>query len=252
MYLTRMYLNPRRRQTGRFLHDPQVMHAAVESAFPPRNTNENRRGRTLWRLDADASENKLKLLILSTHEPSLEHIQEQAGWQTEQTWESRTYEQLLTRLTKGQRYGFRLTANPVNTKTDESGKKRLAHVSTPYQLLWLAKKAEQIGVRFLDEQGVAAPIPTPAPPKDPAEVVPPEGFSAVRVTSREKLSFKRGQQRVTIARATFEGACEVANVDLLHHALTGGVGRAKAYGCGLLTLAPLGLGLEVSKSLLSE
>lgn len=227
MHLTRMYLNPRRRQTIRFQRDPQAMHAAVESAFPSGAES----GRTLWRLDTAGTE--VKLLILSVRVPSLEHLQEQAGWETERTWESRSYEQLLSRLQKGQRYGFRLTGNPVHTVTSSSGaKQRLAHMSARYQLLWLAKKAERIGVRFLDEQGGIVPFPEP-------DAEPPAGLSSVLVSNREKLQFRRGEQRITIVRARFEGALEVENVDLLRAALMRGIGAAKAYGCGLMTLAPL-------------
>lgn len=227
MQLTRMYLNPRRRQTIRFQRDPQALHAAVESAFPPGAES----GRTLWRLDVDGSETKL--LILSASTPSLEHLQEQAGWETEQTWESRPYERLLSRLQKGQRYGFRLTGNPVHTVSRASGmKQRLAHVSASYQLLWLAQKAERIGVRFLDEAGGVVALPD-------RETEPPAGLSSVKVSHREKLQFRRGEQQVTIVRTRFEGGLEVADVDLLRAALVGGIGRAKAYGCGLMTLAAL-------------
>lgn len=225
-HLTRMYLNPRRRQTGRFLRDPQALHAAVESAFPPSVDA----GRTLWRLDRDGDE--AKLLILSSRAPSLEHLQEQAGWQNEETWETRDYDQLLRRLVKGQRYAFRLTANPVHTATLPSGvKRRVAHVSVPYQLLWLAQRAEQIGVRFLDERGDLVPLTDENTER-------PAGMTGVQISQREKLRFRRGTHDVTIVRARYEGGLEIDDVDLLREALVHGVGRAKAYGCGLMTLAP--------------
>lgn len=227
MMLTRMHLNPRRRQTLRFLTDPQALHAAVESAFPPGEPE----SRTLWRLDVDGHETKL--LILSARRPSLEHLQEQAGWETEETWESRDYEQLLARLAKGQRYAFRLTANPVHTVTAEDGtKRRLAHVSVPHQLGWLATRAERLGVRFLDEHGELV-----APVADAEEAR--SALTAVQVSDRKTLRFKRGGQRVTLAKARFEGALEVDDTTRLRDALVNGIGRGKAYGCGLMTLAPL-------------
>lgn len=224
MFLTRMYLNPRRRQTGRFLRDPQAMHAAVESAFPPHTSN----GRRLWRIDGEGE--NTKLLLLSEEPPSLEHVQEQAGWQTS-SWETRPYEPLLTRLRRGQQYGFRLVANPVHTVTLPSGeKKRVAHVSARHQLQWLAERAEHIGVEFL-------------PPKPEPDGADHEGIeSAVKLSSRETLRFRRGEQQVTLARAQFDGTLEVANVDALRQALVQGIGRAKAYGCGLMTLTPLRAG----------
>ena len=40
-------------------------------------------------------------------------------------------------------------------------------------------------------------------------------------------------------RSTFEGMLTVTDRDAFVHALTHGIGRAKGYGCGLLTIAPV-------------
>ncbi|MEV5086000.1 type I-E CRISPR-associated protein Cas6/Cse3/CasE, partial [Streptomyces sp. NPDC056159] len=45
---------------------------------------------------------------------------------------------------------------------------------------------------------------------------------------------------VSLVTVTFDGRLEVTDPQLLRRALTQGIGKAKAYGCGLLTLAPLG------------
>jgi CRISPR system Cascade subunit CasE len=42
---------------------------------------------------------------------------------------------------------------------------------------------------------------------------------------------------VNLAVATFDGLLEVADADLLRRTLVSGLGPAKAYGCGLMTLA---------------
>jgi CRISPR system Cascade subunit CasE len=39
--------------------------------------------------------------------------------------------------------------------------------------------------------------------------------------------------------AVFEGVLQISDESLFKAALTNGIGRAKAYGCGLLTLANL-------------
>ena len=49
MYLSRMYLNPQRRQGRALLASPQKMHAAVLSSFPPIPVENDER--VLWRLD---------------------------------------------------------------------------------------------------------------------------------------------------------------------------------------------------------
>ncbi|QIM15751.1 type I-E CRISPR-associated protein Cas6/Cse3/CasE [Leucobacter insecticola] len=220
MFLTRMFLNPRRRQAMRFQQDPQAMHAAVESSFPPDPGGTN--PRTLWRLESEGS--TLRLFLLSERVPSLEHLQEQAGWMNEVTWESRPYDSLLARLQLGQQYGFRVTANPVHTVTGKNGQKRkLAHVTVAQQAKWLADRADLLGVRFLRGDG---------------EALEGEATEAILVSNRETLRFHRGEQRVTLARAQFDGLLEVSDVSKLQTALVAGIGRGKAYGCGLLTLAP--------------
>ena len=45
--------------------------------------------------------------------------------------------------------------------------------------------------------------------------------------------------RVTLTQATFVGALNVTDSERFKEALTTGLGRAKGYGCGLMTLAPL-------------
>jgi CRISPR system Cascade subunit CasE len=52
------------------------------------------------------------------------------------------------------------------------------------------------------------------------------------------LRFRRARKEsfVEINTAVFEGRLKVTDSELFNHALTQGIGRAKAYGCGLLTV----------------
>jgi CRISPR system Cascade subunit CasE len=47
----------------------------------------------------------------------------------------------------------------------------------------------------------------------------------------------RGQRQVTVATATFEGVLRIDDPATFRTVLTNGIGHAKAYGCGLMTLA---------------
>lgn len=51
--------------------------------------------------------------------------------------------------------------------------------------------------------------------------------------------FDRQGKTVTLVTATFESQLRVTDPGALRHTLTHGIGPAKGYGCGLLTLAPL-------------
>ncbi|ANS62344.1 hypothetical protein SLINC_0120 [Streptomyces lincolnensis] len=45
-------------------------------------------------------------------------------------------------------------------------------------------------------------------------------------------------QRIHHARTRFDGSATITDSDLLRQKITDGIGRGKAYGCGLLSIAP--------------
>src|SRR5512139_3279054 len=121
MYLTRFRLNTARIGARRLLSSPQSMHAAVMSSFADIPDHGGEGPRVLWRLDAD-SRAETYLCIVSPDKPDLTHLVEQAGWPTTGGWQTFDYEPFLTRLSVGDRWPFRLTANPVHSirrKADE-------------------------------------------------------------------------------------------------------------------------------------
>lgn len=219
MFLTRMQINTRRRGAMKLLASPQAMHAAVQSGFPP-GSLDTAGGRALWRIDRNSNDD-VALFLASPIEPDLSHLVEQAGWQSGEMWQTRDYQPLLHRLTAGQRWTFRLTANPVfhgiKKGKDWTDTKPLAHVTSKQQESWLLDRSERLGFHVQDG---------------------PHDESALRIVGRSTLRFSKGGHRVVIGTATFEGILKVTDPVALSVALTHGVGRAKAYGCGLLTLAP--------------
>nr|WP_272926766.1 type I-E CRISPR-associated protein Cas6/Cse3/CasE [Streptomyces sp. SID4946] len=69
----------------------------------------------------------------------------------------------------------------------------------------------------------------------------PSAGPAVTITSRDILRFRKRPDgpRITLSTATFEGRLHVTDPDALRASLLDGIGPAKGYGQGLLTLAPL-------------
>jgi CRISPR system Cascade subunit CasE len=63
----------------------------------------------------------------------------------------------------------------------------------------------------------------------------------VSIVSRDILRFRKQPDgsRVILSTATCEGRLRVTDPDALRASLLGGIGPAKGYGQGLLTLAPL-------------
>lgn len=238
-YLSRIWVNPLRQGAQKLLGNRQAMHAAVLGGIPVQPVTE----RVLWRLDTDCVQ-RPALLVLSQSKPSWEHMVEQAGWPGADApqAEVRDYASLLRRLSVGETFAFRLTANPVQStkspdkltaaqaaaqKRDPRRSFRVGHRTVEHQMSWLLRRAPSWGVRILPARTDATSTGEDGRPLD------------VRISARQRLSFARkGGQRVTLQVVTYEGHVAVEELAPLQDVLISGVGKAKAYGCGLLTLAP--------------
>ena len=229
MYLSRVFLNPERRATRDWVSSPQRMHAAVLAGFPESNAA----NRPLWRLDK--GQHRFELLLVSRERPDLMHLVENGGWSTSEP-DVAEYLPFLSRIEVGRRYLFRLRANPVrSTKagvaTGERG--RIVNVgSRAMQELWLVERGASFGFSI---------------PSDDADLRSGAGELLARrnlaITERGTQRFSKhiagARNQVTLAAVQFDGLLEVVDANALRQALTGGIGRGKAYGCGLLTLAPI-------------
>lgn len=221
-YFSRIRLNPTRRDTRRLVGSPQAMHAAVMGSHPLGSSPDE--GRVLWRLDRHANHD-LELYVVSPSEPDFTGLVEQAGWPKVMAWDTTDYGLFLGRLGSGQRWAFRLTANPVRAVAVEGGRGRVTpHLTVAQQEQWLIDHGSSWGFEVPNAE--------------------PASFS-VSVRERHTAGFSRAtpgsggseRGRVAITRADFLGQLVVTDAKLLRRALTYGMGRAKAYGCGLMTLA---------------
>jgi len=131
-------------------------------------------------------------------------------------WSCRDYGPFLSRLTEGERWAFRLTANPSFSDPSRGGK-RFANVTVTQQQEWLLRRAEGYGFTVYRKDDVLDLV----------------------VRDRRTDTFRREGKLVTIAKATFDGSLQVVDAESLRNTLVNGIGHAKAYGCGLLTLAAL-------------
>jgi CRISPR system Cascade subunit CasE len=222
MFLTRFHFNPARRGARKLLGSPHATHAAVRAAFASAAAYERAGARTLWRLDNPAPGNII-LYIVSPGQPDLTHLVEQAGWPTlpEASWETRSYDGLLASLEPKQRWAFRLTANPVHSgrKTEESkDTQRFGYLREREQAQWLTDRAARYGFCVIAQA---------------------DGTPNLALHHRQTVTFKRGNGNVTLVTTTFDGVLEIVDADMFRRSLINGIGHAKAYGCGMLTLAPL-------------
>jgi CRISPR system Cascade subunit CasE len=234
MYLTRFRINTARADARRLLASPQSMHAAVMSSFSDLLPTASETSRVLWRIDRNAPAEVI-LFMVGPFQPDLTHLVEQAGWPAAAAagrpgWSTYRYAPFLQRLAVGSTWGFRLTANPVHQIRRKEGEptKRTAHIVPRYQLEWLVKRQGKSGFRILEK---------------PREALLAERGDELQVVVRDQRDIdfrKRGESgRVTIKTATYDGRLEVTDAAAFRHTLTSGLGKAKAYGCGLMTLAPI-------------
>lgn len=223
-YLSRIYLNPLRRQTQAFLGNPEKMHAAVLNGIPTQPVTE----RILWRVEPDPS-HRAELLVLSQTRPSWEALIEQAGWPNADQPQARTadLQPLLDTIHLGRSFRLRVRVNPVVcTKApppSDPGRTRTRGHPVPVksqdQPLWILDRLPGWGY-----QPTANSIGQP-------ELVQLERAS-IRFTRRPATP------PVTLAAATFDARVTIADPAAATQSIMKGVGRARAYGFGLITLAP--------------
>lgn len=142
------------------------------------------------------------------------------------------------RLRAGERLGFQLRANPVRSARDDSGrvkrhdvvmdlKTRLKSGGAEEQLPPSQELVQQAGFRWLSERAAK------------------HGFrleeSAVRTDGYRQHRLHKGRDRAPIRLSTLDyaGVLTVTDPDSLLQALYGGIGPAKAFGCGLLMVRRL-------------
>lgn len=205
-YLTRIKLNDSRRPTWKILNELEPLHAIVEKMFPSDDG-----GRILWRIDNTYAGNVL--YVLSQEIPDATGVVEQFGWPRlpyEDQVRTVRMDKFFSGLEVGQRFGFRVAVNPVRY----NGKTR--------------KGTLIVGKRALDLI---------------TEKMEANGFSiasgALRQADESHRSLWKNGRRSTRVITSFEGILTIEDPEKAFKALTCGIGRMKAYGAGLLTLAKI-------------
>ncbi|MGW4816778.1 type I-E CRISPR-associated protein Cas6/Cse3/CasE [Kitasatospora cineracea] len=246
-YLSRVRINPLRAASRTLLANPRALHGAVQAGVPDQVPGD----RVLWRLDTDHPR-RPHLLVLTPGKPDWTHLVEQAGWPDAEGehYAVRDYAPLLAQLALGREYAFRLTASPVQNTSKPTGSSahrtktadelhqrsyRVPHRTAAHQLAWFLDRTTRWGFTIPE-----ARTDTPAPGLDAPDGNGPSARE-VRITDRDRRTFTKPGTRtpVTLTTATFEGHLRISDPALLKTALLEGIGPSKAYGCGLLTLAPL-------------
>lgn len=138
MFLHRIYLDPRCREARRDLADPYQLHSTLCRAFS-RPEHKCPEGEVLWRLEPEVgSDGYPRLLVQSRTAPDWDGIGVR-GWLAQADAPIDLQNRLkLDALRPGQRYRFRLRANPCVSRNG----KRLGLLQLVEQEQWIQRKGQ--------------------------------------------------------------------------------------------------------------
>ncbi len=238
MYLTRLVLNLRSRKVLDDLADCHKLHRRVLSLFPDVEGPGRARAElgVLFRLDGPV------LLIQSRVPPQLSnlppHYLRETGGQTPNQAVKEVSQQYAN-IHAGMRLWFRLRANPTRKIDSWRGRegyrpngRRVDLRRTADQIAWLERKGAQHGFQLLS---VATRPDTLRIDDRPVQA---DARPADRVTGWRSAA-DGSRQRLTFAAVVFEGVLQVTDADRFRSALESGIGPGKAFGFGLLSVAPI-------------
>lgn len=213
MFLSQLNLNGSRASVVRLLQSDENIHACIAASTPSSS-------RPLWRMDI-TSHGRV-IYVVSDSKPDFTGFKERYGYpelDDSKSYRTAEYDRLMDGITAGQRWYFETVVNPtikhqgkvipLLTKEDSSD----GRLTTSD---WLRNKMS--GAARIDDM-----------------LLIDEGTSYV--TKRGKYgSHSRASCQFKFVR--YRGILTVDNPDELRNILINGIGREKAYGCGLLTLSP--------------
>lgn len=193
------------------LSDSYSWHQKVWDAFPGQNKEPRN---FLTRLDD--IEDGFRLLIFSQVSPTRPSWCPEMGWHSKKIADSFFHHSV---------YQFSLLANPTKkVRSDKNGRllknsRRVPLIKREDLLAWLVRKAEQHGFSTHPED--------------------------IQTIPRQKQFFVRKGQVGLHTVTEFKGTLNVTHPDKFQQAVFHGIGSAKAFGLGMLCLAPSSLSVPV-------
>lgn len=228
MYLSRLVLQPREAMARRHLARPYELHRTLQRALPARGDE-----RMLFRVDSDMPSRPV-VLVQSQSEPNWAEPIFRERWLAELPTTKLFDPPTQPQIVPGQTLRFRLRANPTaDRRLNPSDKdtRRVGLWTEPEQLKWLLRKFDAAGCEVRDlQEAVSEGRPCSN------VVVIPEGSV---VTGKQIETSGAVVEASGIAAVRFEGHLKVVDVERFSTALSNGIGRSKAFGFGLLSIAPI-------------
>lgn len=189
------------------LTDPYSLHRVVYSLFPDVRSEADKQASETSGIqfaDLGGDVRGRKVMLLSDRPPAA-NVDGQYGEVNSRPLPPGFLDQRL--------YRFRIVINP--TRRDNASKKLVPVKGREAIADWFMARAESSWGFVVDPQ-------------------------ALQVERVDVLRFKeKAQREVTLAQAHLTGVLRVTDTDTFHQSVARGIGRGRAFGCGLLQIVPM-------------
>ncbi|MFQ3583258.1 MAG: type I-E CRISPR-associated protein Cas6/Cse3/CasE [Chloracidobacterium sp.] len=221
IYLSKLTFDTTNHRVFQLLRSPYRVHAAIMRAFPPnhqpREETPDRSQRVLFRIEPPFPPSRplATVLVQSLLPPDWKPLGLELG--SSLSVEERFF---APEFRAGDQFWFRLRANPTIRRRARGNCLKLGRRQGIYGreklLTWLARKGVDGGASF----SLSEPEP--------------------RIIDEGYWKAQKGQhhrQVITIHTVLFEGKLTVTSPELFLETLKFGIGSAKGFGCGMVSLA---------------
>jgi CRISPR system Cascade subunit CasE len=230
-YVSQLVLNPQNAAAQRDLADCHALHCTILKAFPhSQNAGARERFKVLYRVENDSGDDGTLMLVQSECRPDWSELPPAYLAALNSEFENpacKSLDSAYDRLRSGLILQFRLRANPTRkicTKSGPHGEKRngkRVRLRTDDELLsWLKHKGDVGGFELVNVR---------------SNPDVPNTRIALEAQSRGKRS---ATGTLTFDAVLFEGELRITDRIHFRETLKSGVGSGKAYGFGLLSVAP--------------
>lgn len=238
IFLSRLQLDPLSRRVQTELARPYEMHRTLCHAFPDLAGDEWTAARVLFRVDDDGG--RLQLLVQSKCEPDWRAFSNHLGG-ARYLFASPQVKEWQPQFRAGQTLRFRLLANPTfrPKKEDGSDGERRGLYREHERLDWLARQSTRCGFVLPQARTTLKRDGTPVVFRGrPHNELVLDLPTCQVIDLNDGRRFPLPDRKIQFSAARFDGVLQISNVNLFSLALENGIGPAKGFGFGLLSVAP--------------
>lgn len=252
LYLSRLVLNPESWHVRSELANAYEMHRTLMCAFPQASTGTKQGARenfgVLFRADQDDKQRCVKLYVQSFVRPDWSFLDGRAGYLVSAIDPPKDVGPIYQKLEEGQVVSFRLRANPTKrvwhgaTGAGALHGQRIGLRTEKEQIEWLARKGRRAlheNEKYGGSGGFELVLASQRGGDGQAVWVPRVRIQCEGIQSSQKRG-KSPTSQIKHLAVRFDGILRITDANAFCEVIASGIGPAKAFGFGLLSIAPAG------------